>query len=80
MSKDQIANRLTHLVTGLLATGHYTEVGNDGIPTISFYDSGAEWISDGYPRRYARHIIDHAESLLDDIDKIAEEKARRESA
>lgn len=63
------------ILAGLLASGHYTyESEGDaddpgGTPKLKTWDGGKEWREDGHERRYVRHAIDDAESLLEDMER-----------
>lgn len=63
------------IMAGLLASGHYTEQTQDdrdepdGTPKLKAWDSGKEWREDGNERRYVRHVIDDAKSLLEDMER-----------
>ena len=69
---------LVQLVSGLLASGHYTEIVTheeyaSGYPVteprIKTYDACSEdYKKDGLARKYPYHVIDDAESLLNDIE------------
>ena len=68
---------LVQLVAGLLASGHYTDP-DEGCdtPVLKRYDIGEDWKEAGYPRRHLFHVLDDAESLLNDIEFIAKEEAK----
>ena len=66
---------LVQLVSGLLASGHYTDIHpEDGEPKIKSLDVGASWKEDGFPRRRPFHVLDDAESLLNDIEFIVKQE------
>jgi hypothetical protein len=73
LSVPSTINSLATLVAGLVASGHYTRPGIEGVdsPKLLDYDAGKNWKDDGYQRRYQRLVIDEAETLLDDIIKLA---------
>jgi hypothetical protein len=66
---------LVQLVAGLLASGHYTDP-DEGCdtPVLKRYDIGEDWKEDGYPRRHPFHVLDDAESLLNDIEFIVKQE------
>jgi hypothetical protein len=67
---------LVQLVSGLLASGHYTDIHpEDGEPKIKSLDEGASWKEDGFPRRRPFFVLDDAESLLGDIEFYAKKEA-----
>jgi len=66
---------LVQLVSGLLASGHYTDIHpEDGEPKIKSLDEGASWKEDGFPRRHTFFVLDDAESLLRDIEFIVKQE------
>jgi hypothetical protein len=75
---------LATLVAGLLASGHYTHKGpwtgveGSADPELIEYDAGVNWKEDGYHRRFQRRVIDDAESLMDDIIKLAYQREEQE--
>jgi hypothetical protein len=76
LSVPSTIDRLATLVSGLLASGHYTSTENDGADSSKLldYDAGKNWKDDGYQRRFQRLVIDEAEALLDDIIKLAHQR------
>ena len=79
-----IVENLTRLVAGLLASGHYTSKGpwtgieDSDDPKLLDYDLGKDWAQDGYSRRFQRHVMDDATSLLHDIIEAADQRAENE--
>jgi hypothetical protein len=66
---------LVQLVSGLLASGHYTDIHpEDDEPKIKSLDVGESWEEDGYPRRRPFFVLDDAESLLRDIEFIVKQE------
>ena len=75
----QPAERLrlaTQIMTGLLASGHYTEVtppppgaeDEPDEPEVRRFDWGTTWKEDGAWRRFQAHVVDDALSLLKDLE------------
>ena len=63
-----------HIMSGLLASGHYTrlfceEEMKDEEPRLRAWDAGQEWKKDGLQRRFPRHVVDDALSLLDELEE-----------
>tara|TARA_R110000868_G_scaffold219331_1_gene470229 strand:- start:314 stop:652 length:339 start_codon:yes stop_codon:yes gene_type:complete len=76
---------LVQLVSGLLASGHYTEIATHEEyasghpitePRLKTYEVDWEdWKEAGYARCHPYHVIEDAESLLGDIEFYAKKEA-----
>ena len=83
-SLTSTVGNMATIVSGLLASGHYSHSGEwTGVegsadPELIQYDAGENWKEDGYHRRFQRRVIDDAESLLDDIIKVAFQREEQE--
>ena len=75
ISRDALLISLSNIISGLLASGHYTQCTRDYFeeyesPKLKMYDYGKEWKSDneeldlGLTARYTPHVILEAEGIL----------------
>lgn len=59
-------------MSGLLASGDYTTTtdcdNDDDEPRLLSWDAGKEWQEDGHERRFPRHVVADAMSLLHDLE------------
>jgi len=71
MADEKICKVCT-LVSGLLASGHYTRQDDEyreGDPHIRSWDAGKDWKSEGQIRRFPSHVVADAMNLLWEIEK-----------
>ena len=84
ISRDALLISISNIISGLLASGHYTECTQDCFednesPKLKMYDYGKEWKSDneeldlGLTSRYKPHVIIEAEEILSESLKITKE-------
>jgi hypothetical protein len=72
ISKQERTRLLVDLTCGLLSSGHYTNE-DDGYdqPILKSYKVDWEdWKEAGFPRKHPFHVIDDAQSLLEDIEHL----------
>lgn len=65
--KAEIAARI---LSGLLASGHYTELAaeqGEELPRVKRWDAGEDWKAEGFDRRQICHAIDDAIDLMEDL-------------
>ena len=60
--------RVIPIVSGLLASGHYTENATDHSGLIE-WDEGEDWQQDGSKRRLHSVVVSEAVELLEEIDE-----------
>ena len=86
----QPAERLrlaTQIMTGLLASGHYTQVtppppgaeDQPDEPQVRRFDWGKSWKEDGASQRFTAHVVSDARALLRELEAgFADEMVQRE--
>ena len=74
-------NLAATILSGLLASGHYTIEGDDDDgPSLEKTDNGNDRIKSNFPKRYSTIAIEHALDLCDELEEQIElnEKLRQE--
>lgn len=70
MAEEKIC-KVCNLVSGLLASGHYTNQDDEyrgGDPYVRSWDAGKDWENEGHLRRFPSHVVADAINLLGEIE------------